>query len=51
MAVIEFARHRAGLKDAHSLEFSEHGTPVISELPEQKAIEGLGGTMRLGGRM
>ena len=29
MAVIEFARHRAGLKDAHSLEFSEHGTPVI----------------------
>ena len=50
MAVIEFARHRAGLKDAHSLEFSEHGTPVISELPEQKAIEGLGGTMRLGGQ-
>jgi len=49
VAVIEFARNVLGLKDAHSTEF-EPGTanPVISELPEQKRIEGLGGTMRLG---
>ena len=41
----------AGLEDANSTELtteSEH--PVISELPEQKLIEGLGGTMRLGGQ-
>ncbi|MFN7019844.1 MAG: CTP synthase [Phycisphaerales bacterium] len=54
VAVIEFARHVCGLKDASSTEFDtrEHRTlhPVISELPEQKKIEGLGGTMRLGGQ-
>lgn len=50
MAVIEFARHKAGMTDAHSSEFSSSATSVISELPEQKAIEGLGGTMRLGGQ-
>jgi CTP synthase len=49
VAVIEFARNVLGLSDASSTEF--HPTtanPVISELPEQKQIEGLGGTMRLG---
>ncbi|MCC6320201.1 MAG: CTP synthase [Phycisphaerales bacterium] len=54
VAVIEFARHVCGLKDASSTEFDtrEFRTPhpVISELPEQKRIEGLGGTMRLGGQ-
>jgi CTP synthase len=54
VAVIEFARNVCGLAGAGSTEFdsrefrSPH--PVISELPEQKKIEGLGGTMRLGGQ-
>ncbi|GJQ30231.1 MAG: CTP synthetase [Phycisphaerae bacterium] len=49
VAVIEFARHVLGLHDANSTEFAPATThPVISELPEQKRIEGLGGTMRLG---
>jgi len=50
MAVIEYARNVLGLHDAGSTEF-DAGTsePVISELPEQKKLEGLvGGTMRLG---
>ncbi|MFZ4574817.1 MAG: CTP synthase [Phycisphaerales bacterium] len=51
VAVIEFARNVLGLKSANSTEFqSETPDPVISELPEQKRIEGLGGTMRLGGQ-
>ncbi len=49
VAVIEFARNVLGLKDASSTEFEPGAaTPVISELPDQKKIEGLGGTMRLG---
>ncbi|CAG0950270.1 CTP synthase [Phycisphaerales bacterium] len=49
VAVIEFARNVLGLHDADSTEFTPNaGHPVISELPEQKRIEGLGGTMRLG---
>ena len=49
VAVIEFARNVLGLKDASSTEFNPAtASPVISELPEQKKIEGLGGTMRLG---
>ena len=51
VAVIEFARHVLGLSGANSTEFeADCADPVISELPEQKAIEGLGGTMRLGGQ-
>jgi len=51
VAVIEFARHVLGLEDADSTEFEPAtSTPVISELPEQKRIEQLGGTMRLGGQ-
>ncbi|GMU81312.1 MAG: CTP synthase [Planctomycetota bacterium] len=50
MAVIEFARNVCGLDDANSTEIDpECRYPVISILPEQKKIEGLGGTMRLGG--
>jgi CTP synthase len=37
-----------GIEGATSTEFDPEGRPVISELPEQKEIEGLGGTMRLG---
>ncbi len=52
VAVIEFARHVLGLAGSSSTEFdTKHfhtPYPVISELPEQKRIEGLGGTMRLG---
>lgn len=49
VAVIEFARNVVGLADAFSTEFDPSSpTPVISELPDQKRIEGLGGTMRLG---
>ncbi len=51
VAVIEFARHALGLDRAHSTEFDPDSPhPVISELPEQKKLEGImGGTMRLGG--
>ncbi len=49
VAVIEFARNVLGLAEASSTEFHPgSNAPVISELPEQKQIEGLGGTMRLG---
>ncbi len=49
VAVIEFARHVVGLKDANSTEFAEDtAEPVISLQEEQKSISGLGGTMRLG---
>jgi CTP synthase len=49
VAVIEFARNVLGITDATSTEFDpESASAVISELPEQKEIEGLGGTMRLG---
>lgn len=49
VAVIEFARHVIGLSQANSSEI--HPTtpyPVIDLLPEQREIEDLGGTMRLG---
>ncbi|MFM9994752.1 MAG: CTP synthase [Phycisphaerales bacterium] len=49
VAVIEFARNVLGLAGANSTEFDPRTAhPVISELPDQKRIEGLGGTMRLG---
>jgi CTP synthase len=51
VAVIEFARNVLGMSDADSTEFnSQTKCPVISELPEQKRVEGLGGSMRLGGQ-
>jgi len=51
MAVIEFARNVCGMEDANSTEIdTECRYPVINLLPEQKKIEGLGGTMRLGGQ-
>jgi CTP synthase len=49
VAVSEFARHVAGLEGANSTEMDpETPYPVIDLLPEQKEIEDLGGTMRLG---
>ena len=49
LAVVEFARNVAGLKGAHSSELDENTPyPVIDLMPEQKDIDNLGGTMRLG---
>ncbi|NPB05841.1 MAG: CTP synthase [Aquificae bacterium] len=49
MMAVEFARNVLGLKDAHSTEFDpDTSHPVIDILPEQRGIEELGGTMRLG---
>jgi len=51
VAVSEFARHVVGLDGANSTEMDpETPFPVIDLLPEQKGIEDLGGTMRLGAR-
>jgi len=51
LAVVEFARNVCGLAGANSREIDpDCPHPVIDILPEQKAIEGLGGNMRLGGR-
>jgi CTP synthase len=48
-AVIEFARHVAGLADANSVEFDEATPhPVIVMMDEQEQITDKGGTMRLG---
>jgi CTP synthase len=48
-AVIEFARTVCGMEGANSWEFDEETPfPVIDLLPEQKAVEDMGGTMRLG---
>jgi CTP synthase len=49
VAVSEFARNVVGLEGANSTEMDpETPFPVIDLLPEQKGIEDLGGTMRLG---
>lgn len=49
LAVVEYARNVLGYADAHSSEL-DPGTPypVIDLMPEQKEVEDLGGTMRLG---
>lgn len=48
-AVMEFARNVAGMAGANSTEFDPHTPyPIIDLLPEQKEVEEMGGTMRLG---
>lgn len=48
-AVMEFARHVAGLEAANSTEFDEETpNPVIDLMPDQVDVEKKGGTMRLG---
>ncbi len=49
LATVSFARHVAGLEGANSTEL-DPGTPhpVVYLMPEQRGVEGLGGTMRLG---
>jgi CTP synthase len=61
LAVIEYARHKAQMNDAHSTEFNPDTThPVVALITEWRTKEGaietrssqsdLGGTMRLGGQ-
>ena len=48
-AVVEYARNVAGMPGANSSEFDQSTPyPVIDLLPEQKDVEAMGGTMRLG---
>ncbi|HET7559959.1 MAG TPA: CTP synthase [Limnochordia bacterium] len=48
-AVIEFARHVCGLPGADSTEFDQETPhPVIDLMPEQRDVDDMGGTMRLG---
>ncbi len=47
--LVEFARHALGLESAHSTEVDPNTLyPIISMLSEQKHVQNLGGTMRLG---
>lgn len=49
LATIEFARNVLGLEGAHSSELNPNTPyPIIDLLPEQKDVEDLGGTLRLG---
>ena len=49
VAVIEYARHICGMDDANSTEFDKATShPVICLQEEQKGIENMGATMRLG---
>ena len=49
LTVVEFARNVLGLKGAHSTEINpDTPYPVVDLLPEQRGINRLGGTMRLG---
>lgn len=49
LAVVEYARNVAGLPGAHSSELSpDTPYPVIDLMPEQKDVDKMGGTMRLG---
>ena len=49
VAVIEFARHVAGLTGADSTEFApDAADPVIDLMPDQQGKQQTGGTMRLG---
>ena len=51
LAVLEFARHVAGIKKATSAEFEDKGVPVIDVMTDQEDLlkeKKYGGTMRLG---
>ncbi|MDD5067250.1 MAG: CTP synthase [bacterium] len=48
-AVIEFARNKAGLKNANSTEFDKNtGHPVIDIMEDKRNIRQIGGTLRKG---
>ncbi|MBM7561279.1 CTP synthase [Fusibacter tunisiensis] len=49
MAIVEFARNVMGIEAAHSSELDGlTPEPVIDLMPDQKDLENMGGTMRLG---
>ncbi len=48
LAVIEFARNVAGIKDATSMEFSDTGSLVVHYMPGQSKDGAKGASMRLG---
>ena len=49
LAIVEYARHVAGLTGAHSIELDpDTRYPVISLMPDQNGIVDIGGTLRLG---
>lgn len=49
LASIEYARNVLGYKEAHTAEIDPNTVhPIIDLLPEQKDVEDLGGTLRLG---
>ncbi|MCD7752349.1 MAG: CTP synthase [Lachnospiraceae bacterium] len=49
LAIVEFARHVAGLQEAHSIELDPNTRyPVIALMPDQNGVEDIGGTLRLG---
>ena len=49
LAIVEYARNVAGLRDAHSIELNPSTThPVIALMPDQENVEDIGGTLRLG---
>jgi CTP synthase len=49
LAVVEYARHIAGLEHANSVEFDKDcSQPVIDLMPDQRNVRSKGGTMRLG---
>lgn len=49
LAIVEFARNVAGIKDAASIELEpDTPHPVIALMPEQEGVTDLGGTLRLG---
>ena len=49
MAIVEFARNVLGYRDANSIELAPDTMhPVIALMPEQKGVENIGGTLRLG---
>jgi len=47
-AVIEFARNVCEIKNANSAEFKKNKSSVIDLMPDQKNVEEIGATMRLG---
>ncbi len=48
-AVVEYARNCCGLTDAHSTEVEPRTeNPVITHMPDQRNLDQLGGSMRLG---
>lgn len=46
LVVVECARHGCGISDAHSIEFNDQGTDVVTLINDDE--DNLGGTMRLG---